>query len=130
MRAARKNAMADPIELVAALAPGQTQTPKIINPDGTFSPFVMPPKMTVFVATDISANRISVLITPVLVVFDLQQNLGPGGIHGRWQFVGQVTQNVERAFTTGIVFSKPLPEFALASASGDSFTIRVNGYFA
>jgi hypothetical protein len=46
MRAARKNAMADPIELVAALAPGQTQTPKIINPDGTFSPFVMPPKMT------------------------------------------------------------------------------------
>lgn len=121
--------MADPIELFAALTPGQTKTPEIMNPNGTLSPFVMP-KKKVFVATDISANRISVVSSPVLVAFNLQQNLGPGGTIARWQFVGQVTQNVERAFTTGIVFSKPMLEFNLLSSSGDSFSIRVNGYFA
>jgi hypothetical protein len=137
MRATRRNAMAHPIELFAALAPGQTKTPEIMNPNGTSSPFVVPPKKKVFVATDISANRLSVVSSPVLVAFNLQQNLGPGGIVGRWQFVGEVTQNVERAFTTGIVFSKPmlefnllLLEFNLLSSSGDSFSIRVNGYFA
>jgi hypothetical protein len=121
--------MAHPIEVFAALAPGQTKTPEIMKPNGTSSPFVMP-KKKVFVATDISANRISVVSSPVLVAFNLQQNLGPGGTVGRWQFVGQVTQNVERAFTTGIVFSNAMLEFNLLSSSGDSFSIRVNGYFA
>lgn len=65
------------IELVASLAPGTTKAPQMQNPDGSSSPFVIPAGEA-FVATDISANRISVLGTPVLVALNLEQNLGAG----------------------------------------------------
>jgi hypothetical protein len=115
------------IELVASLAPGATQVPQMQNPDGSSSPFVVPPGEA-FVATDISANRISVVATPVLAALNLEQNIGAGGIVARWQFVGEIGQNLERAFSTGIRFATPFSVNLLAS-SGDSFTVRIHGFF-
>lgn len=115
------------IELVASLAPGTTKVPQMQNPDGSSSPFVIPAGEA-FVATDISANRISVLGTPVLVALNLEQNLGAGGIVARWQYVGEITRNIERAFRTGIRFATRFSVDLLAS-SGDSFTVRIHGFF-
>jgi hypothetical protein len=47
----------------------------------------------------------------------------------RWQFVGEITQNVERAFVTGIRFTSPFSVNLLAS-SRDSFTVKIRGFFA
>jgi len=114
------------IELIASLSPGTTTVPQMQNPDGSSSPFVIRKGLS-FVATDISANRISVVATPVLVALDLEQKLGTA-IVARWQFVGEIAQNIERAFSTGIRFSTPFSVNLLAS-SGDSFTVRIHGFF-
>ena len=119
--------MCSPIELIVSLSPGNAELPQILNPDGSRSPFVIPARQS-FVATDISANRISVVGTPVLLAINLEQDLGPGGTVARWQFVGEITQNVERSFTTGIQFAAPFKINLLAS-TGDSFSIRINGLF-
>ncbi len=118
--------MAIEIELIAALSPGTSKALEMLGPDGSQSPFVIPAGKS-FVATDLSANRISVVSTPVLVAFNLEQTLGTA-IVARWQFVGEITQNVERAFTTGIRFSTTFSVNLLAS-SGDSFAVRVHGFF-
>jgi hypothetical protein len=56
-----------------------------------------------------------------------EQTLGTG-IVARWQFDGEITQNVERAFATGIRFSTPM-NVNLLSSSGDSFAVRIHGFF-
>jgi hypothetical protein len=115
------------IELLAAVAPGSTKPLATLGPDGSMSSFVIPPGQS-FVATDISVSRLSVLPTPVLVALDVEQSVGTGTV-ARWQFVGQITQNIERAFTTGIRFSTPF-RVNLLSSSGDSFNVRIHGFFA
>jgi len=118
--------MCSPIELVISLAPGNTKQPQILNPDGSESPFVIPAKQS-FVVTDISANRLYVLGTPVLVAINLEQALGTG-IVARWTFVGEITENVERSFKTGIQFATPF-NVNLLAPSGEAFCIRIHGYF-
>ena len=115
------------IELAVSLSPGTTKVPVMWNPDGSFSPFVIPNGES-FVATDISANRLSVVATPVLAALNLEQPAADGGTLARWQFVGQIQQNIERAFSTGIRFTVPFSVNLLAS-SGEAFTVRVHGYF-
>jgi len=98
--------MTTPVQLVASVAKGAAVSPTVANPDGSGGPFTIPEGKS-FVVTDISIQRLSVLGTAELVEVALQQNIPTGGTTNRWTFIGETTTNVERAFTTGIAFSKP-----------------------
>ena len=115
------------VQLFAAISPGTTKVPEMLHPHCSGSPFMIP-KDGFFVATDISASRLSVIATPVLAALSLQQTVGTVGTVAHWQFVGQIAQNIERAFTTGIRFSAPF-SVQLLSSSGDGFNIRIHGFF-
>ena len=99
----------------------------MLNPDGSESPFMIP-KDGFFVATDISASRLSVIATPVLAALSLQQTVGTGGTPRVGSFVGQIAQNIERAFTTGIRFGAPF-SVHLLSSSGDGFNVKIHGFY-
>ena len=118
--------MTIPIQLTASVAKGGSAAPTLSQPDGSQSAFVIPTGR-MFVITDISIQRLSVLGTPELVVVGLEQNFQTGTTL-RWSFVGQTTTNVERNFTTGIAFTAP---FVVTndSQSADAAVVRLWGYF-
>jgi len=91
------------MQLTATAKSGGSASPQITNSDGSQSPFVIP-KGDMFVVTDISIQRESVVGTAGLFNVSLVQDLGPGGTQLRWAFVGAPAQNIERSFTTGIAF--------------------------
>jgi hypothetical protein len=70
------------------------------------APFTIPDGYA-FVVTDISIQRLSVVSGPGLFAADLVQNYTESGSINRWSFVGSITQNLERSFTTGIRFTTP-----------------------
>jgi len=113
------------IQLVASAAPGASASPMMINPDGTLSPFSISADRPL-VVTDISIQRVSVVAGPDLFGVDVVQNL-PTQTTARWSFVGSISQNVERTFHTGIVFSFSLTVENLAS-SADSVVVRLWGF--
>ncbi len=100
----------------------------ITGPDGLDSPFHIP-KGFVFVITDISMQRLSVIDTPGLFEFSVQQDLNSNGIVNRWAYIGKVTENVERTFHDGIVFSI-VPTVENGSQSVDTVIVRAWGHFA
>jgi hypothetical protein len=93
------------MQLTATVVSGGSASPQITNPDGSQAPFVIP-KGNIFVATDISIQRESVIATAGLFNVGLVQNLVTAQ-QVRWAFVGSSAQNIERSFTTGIAFSTP-----------------------
>ena len=113
------------LQLVASVAPGGKANPEVVNPDGSQSKFTIP-SGSAFVATDISIQRESVVATTDLFSVSITQS--PGTAHQlRWAFVGTMSQNVERSFTTGIVLSK---KFAIESdsPSADAVVVRLWGF--
>jgi hypothetical protein len=120
-------AWAAPVQLLAAVGPGETVKLSIINSDGSQSPFQIP-EGCAFVVTDISIQRLSVVSGPGLFAVDLVQNIPSGGTINRWSFVGSIVENVERSFTSGIKFTT---SFSIdnASSSADSVNVRLDGYY-
>lgn len=94
-----------PIQLNAGCPPGQSQPLFVINPDGTSTPFKLPPGAS-FNLTDISIVPAANLTpaTPTQVEVGLRQVVG-NGFAQRWNLAGYIMQNVERSFVTPIVFS-------------------------
>jgi hypothetical protein len=119
--------MANSRQLTASVAKGTTGTPTITNPDGSQSPLTIPQGVS-FVVTDISIQRLSVLGTPGLFNVALRQNIPNGGTTNRWAFIGQISQNLERGFTTGIKFSTPFV-VENGSQSVDVVVVRLWGFF-
>ena len=119
--------MTIPIQLTASVAKGGSAAPTVAQPDGSQSPFSIPAGR-MFVVTDISIQRLSVLGAPELVDVSLQQNIPSGGTTNRWTFIGQTTTNVERNFTTGIAFTAPFV-VTNGSQSTDVAVVRLWGYF-
>jgi hypothetical protein len=97
----------------------------MVNPDGTLSAFSIVASEP-FVLTDISIQRESVVVGPGLFGFSIDQTVGTG-IQTRWAFVGSISENVERNFRTGIVFSTPFTFTNLAS-SVDNAIVFVSGF--
>jgi hypothetical protein len=100
----------------------------ITGPDGHDAPFNIP-KGFVFVITDISMQRLSVVGTAGLFDFSIQQALSKNGTINRWTFIGKVAENVERTFNDGIVFSSE-PTVENGSLSADTIIVRAWGHFA
>ena len=93
------------IELVATAAPGTEVDLLQVNPDGTQKSFSVTAGHP-FIVTDISIQRETVLPGPTLFAVNITQT--PPDTHElRWAFVGSISQNVERSFSTGMVFSTP-----------------------
>lgn len=118
---------ADQVQLIAAVGPGDTVRPSIANPDGSESPFKIPDGYA-FVVTDISIQRLLLVSGPGLFGVDLVQNIPTGGTTNRWSFVGSITQNAERGFTTGMKFTASF-WVDNASSSVDSVNVRLCGFF-
>jgi hypothetical protein len=99
----------------------------MVNPDGTESPFSIP-EGRLFVVTDISIQRESVVAAPTLFAVNIVQT--PPAIHQlRWAFVGSISQNVERSFHTGMVFSTPFAiENAIEDPGADAVVVRLWGF--
>jgi hypothetical protein len=119
--------MVKSIQLEARVAQGSSAAPTIVNPDGTQAPFSLPSSM-VFVLTDISISRISVVGTPGLFFVEFTQPVPPTAIAQRWAFVGMISANIERNFTTGIRFSSPF-SIGNGGPSADAVAVRLFGYF-
>jgi hypothetical protein len=99
----------------------------VVGSDGTPSPFSIP-EGTQLVITDISIERGYVLGAPELVFVNLIQT-PPDSIVARWSFVGEVSQNVERTFTTGMVFSTPLQvQNGIEDENAEAVTVRLWGF--
>lgn len=114
-------------QITASVAPGTVKPFVLTGPNGSDSPFSIP-KGFVFVITDISMQRLSVVGTASLFNFALQQTLS-GATVSRWAYVGKVTENVERTFNDGIVFST-VPSVENGSQSADVVVVRAWGHFA
>lgn len=114
------------IQLTATVGLGSTITPEVVSPDGTQNLFSIPPG-AVFIATDISIQRTGV--TPGMGLYNLSiLQIAPTSSHIRWAFVGELSGNFERTFTSGIVFSTPfVVENGVQSA--DVVTVRLWGFF-
>ena len=115
-------------QLSVAVAPGMAKPFEVIGPDGTSSPLTIPAD-SVFVITDISMQRLTVVGTSGLFEFAIQQALGDDGLANRWTYIGKTRQNVERTFNSGIAFST-VPSVENGSQSVDTVAIRAWGYFA
>jgi hypothetical protein len=113
------------LQLVATAAPGHSSQPEIVNPDGTQSAFAIRGESALIV-TDISIHRTGVVSGSGLFAVSLVQK-PPTMTQLRWAFVGDLSANFERSFTTGIVFST-LFEVENASSSADVVAVRVWGY--
>jgi hypothetical protein len=74
-----------------------------LNPDGTQQPFAVAAGHPIIV-TDISIQRETVLPGPTLFAVNITQK-PPNAHQLRWAFVASISQNVERSFSTGMVFS-------------------------
>jgi hypothetical protein len=113
------------MQLTATVKSGGSASPQITNPDGSQSPFVIP-KGNVFVVTDISIQRETVVGTVGLFNVSLEQNIATAS-ELRWAFVGSSAQNIERSFTTGIAFSTP---FVVQNGVqlGDAVVVRLWGF--
>ncbi len=93
------------IELVATAAPGTEVDLLQVNPDGTQKSFSVTAGHP-FIVTDISIQRETVLPGPTLFAVNITQT--PPDTHElRWAFVGSISQNLERSFSSGMVFSTP-----------------------
>jgi len=97
----------------------------MVNPDGTLSAFPIVADEP-FVLTDISIQRESVVVGPGLFGFTIDQAVGTGA-QNRWAFVGSISENVERNFSTGIAFSTPFTFTNLAS-SVDNAIVFMSGF--
>jgi hypothetical protein len=119
--------MAKAIQLETTVAQGASSTPTIVNPDGTHAPFSIPSGMA-FVLTDISIFRLLVVGTPGLFFVEFTQSVPPSAVALRWSFVGTVSENIERSFTTGVRFAS---DFSIGngSQSADAVNVRLSGYF-
>jgi hypothetical protein len=120
--------MAKAIQLETTVAQGASSTPTILNPDGTQAPFSIPSGMA-FVLTDISIFRVLVVGTPGLFFVEFTQSVPPSAaVALRWSFVGTVSENIERSFTTGIRFTS---DFSIGngSQSAGAVIVRLSGYF-
>ena len=124
----RNTIMTTSTQITASLAPGTVKPFVITGPNGSDSPFSIP-KGFVFVVTDISMQRLSVVGTAGLFNFSLQQTLNNGGTTNRWTYIGKVAENVERTFNDGIVFST-VPSVENGSQSADAVVVRAWGHFA
>ena len=115
------------IELVATAAPGTEVDLLEVNPDGTQQPFSITAGRP-FVVTDISIQRETVLPGPTLFAVNITQK--PPNIHQlRWAFVGSISQNVERSFSTGMVFSTPFfVQNAIEDSSAPAVIVRLWGF--
>jgi hypothetical protein len=84
------------------------------------------PKGNVFVVTDISIQRETVVGTVGLFNVSLEQNTATAS-ELRWAFVGSSAQNIERSFTTGIAFSTA---FVVQNGVqlGDAVVVRLWGF--
>ncbi len=115
-------------QLTANVAPNAVQPFEVTNADGSSTALVIPEGF-VFVATDISMQRVSAVGTADLFHFSIQQNLESGATSVRWAYTGQVAENLERTFNDGIVFSTA-PAVRNGRQSADSIIVRVWGHFA
>lgn len=122
----RNSVMTNSTQITASVAPGTVKPFVLTGPNGSDSPFSIA-KGFVFVITDISMQRLSVVGTSSLFNFALQQTLRSGTVN-RWAFVGKVTENVERTFNDGIVFST-VPSLEKGSQSADVVVVRAWGHF-
>jgi len=116
--------MAQEMHLTAIAAPGAKATFSPIKPDGSQARFSIP-RGKVFVATDISIQREMVVASTGL--FNVSITQSPDNLHQlRWAFVGSLSKNFERSFSTGMVFSTP---FSLenGSQSADAVVLRLWG---
>jgi hypothetical protein len=113
------------MQLTTTVKSGGSASPQIINSDGSESAFVIP-KSGVFVVTDISIQRESVVGAAGLFNVSLEQNIATAS-QLRWAFVGSSAQNIERSFTTGIAFSTP---FVVQNGVqlGDAVVVRLWGF--
>ena len=115
------------IELVATAAPGTEVDLLQVNPDGTQQPFSVTAGHP-FIVTDISIQRDTVLPGPTLFAVNITQT-PPDAHELRWAFVGSISQNVERSFSTGMVFSTPFfVQNAIEDPSAPAVIVRLWGF--
>ena len=119
--------MAKIIQLYTGVAIGESAAPVVVNPDGSQSPFSIPSGMA-FVLTDVSLSRVSVVGTPGLFFVQFNQSVPPIDVALRWAFVGTVSENIERSFTTGIKFSSTF-SIGNGNQSADGLNVWLLGYF-
>jgi hypothetical protein len=116
--------MAHELQLTAAAAAGSKGSFLQIKPDGSQATFSIP-RGKEFVATDLSIQRERVVSSVGL--FDVSITQDPGNLHQlRWAFVGSMSQNFERSFTTGIAFSTPF-QLENGTPSADAVVVRLWG---
>ncbi len=115
------------IELVATAAPGTEVDLLQVNPDGTQKSFSVTAGHP-FIVTDISIQRETVLPGPTLFAVNITQT--PPDTHElRWAFVGSISQNLERSFSTGMVFSTPFfVQNAIEDPSAPAVIVRLWGF--
>jgi hypothetical protein len=95
------------VELSATVAPGHAAvSPRLINPDGSSSTFDIPDGQA-FLLNYVSVRRMSAKPAPALV--DVSLNQSPPGVAAvsRWAYRGTTTENVERPFYPGVLFTTP-----------------------
>lgn len=114
------------LELVATVEQQGRVVPEIVNHDGTRSPFSIP-NGSVCVIRDISIQRTSVVADPGFFHVSLTQDSPTGSQIRRWCFVGVLSQNLERSFTNGLVFSTPFV-IENGSQSADVVAVRLWGF--
>jgi hypothetical protein len=116
------------IQLVATAGPSGTVPLQQVNPDGSMSPFSLAEGRH-FNLTDISIQREEVLPGPNLFSVSIVQT--PGTLHQlRWCFVGNISQNVERSFNTGMLFSTPFwIENMIEDPKADAVVVRLWGEY-
>lgn len=119
--------MATSTQLTVSVRPGAVEPFEVTNADGSKTPLLIPEGL-VFVATDISMQRLTVTDAAELFNFSIEQKYGTG-IVKRWTYIGHISANLERTFNDGIAFSTT-PSVKNGSQSADVIVVRVWGHFA
>ena len=115
-----------PLHLNAGCPVGQSQSFYSMLPDGTLELFTLPPGK-IFNLTDISVNIASQMpTTPVLITFGLKVTHDTGTAQ-LWNFVGYISQNVERSFVTPVRFGK---NFKVDNGSPVALNVNLFGYLS
>jgi len=115
------------MELVATAGPGTEVDLMAVNADGTQHPFTVAAGSP-FIVTDISIQRETVLPGPTLFAVNITQK-PPDSHQLRWAFVGSISQNVERSFSTGMVFSTPFfIQNAMEDPNAPAVIVRLWGF--
>jgi len=115
------------MELVATAGPGTEVDLMAVNPDGTQQPFAVEAGHP-FIVTDISIQRESVLPGPTLFAVNITQK-PPNAHQIRWAFVGSISQNMERSFSTGMAFSTAFfIQNAIEDPSAPAAIVRLWGF--